>query len=126
MPAETENAPSISPTPAMPKSNSDSKNTHLRKERTEVVTSITTTPAAVATTAAMAPKQSQQHPKPHTQQLQQQRHFISNRQNQEEAVFKMVQNIFKLLETRECTISICLSRRVKYCNVSMRNRLFFC
>lgn len=46
------------------------------------------------------------HSKTHTQKQQhqnQQQHRYS-RQNQEEVVLKMVQNIFKLLETRECTI----------------------
>ena len=45
------------------------------------------------------------HLKTHPQKQQQpQKQHRYNRQNQEEAVFKMVQNIFKLLETRECTI----------------------
>jgi len=47
----------------------------------------------------MTPKQSQQNPHP-KQQIQHQRYLVSGRQNQEEAVSKMVQNIFKLLETR--------------------------
>jgi ribosomal protein L28 len=52
------------------------------------------------------PATKQSHSKTHTQKQQhqnQQQHRYS-RQNQEEVVLKMVQNIFKLLETRECTI----------------------
>ena len=49
------------------------------------------------------PKQSHQnsHSKP---QMQHQRYFVSSRQNQEEAVSKMVQNIFKLLETSKYSL----------------------
>jgi hypothetical protein len=120
MPAKTELAASGSTTPGMSKHTSDPKvdssaTTQAKKEKTEnpvKKTIVTTTQAQ----AAVAPKQSQQHShsKPHTQQQQQNRYFIPSRQNQEEAVFKMVQNVFKLLETREYTIPIIMFQVVEY------------
>jgi len=104
IPAATELATIGSTPPSVSKNIADPKidlsATHIKKERTEVAV---TKPKVITTASAMAPKQSQQHShsKPHTQQQQQQhRYFVPSRQNQEEAVFKMVQNVFKLLETR--------------------------
>jgi len=92
--------------PAQVTSRSDAK--HVKKE-------LLATRSEATTPAASAPKSSQQQPhsKAHTQiqqQQQQYRYSVPSRQNQEEAVSKMVQNIFKLLETRECRIRICLKR----------------
>jgi len=107
MPATKELAASGSTAPGTSKRTSDPKvdaiatTTLAKKEKTEIPVKkpigTTTTPVA-----AVAQKQSQQHShsKPHTQQQQHNRYFIPSRQNQEEAVFKMVQNVFKLLETR--------------------------
>ena len=115
MPATKELAASGSTTPGMSKQTSDPKlsssatatASQSKKEKTEIPVKkpIGTTPTPAA---AVAPKQSQQHThsKAHIQQQQQNRYFIPSRQNQEEAVFKMVQNVFKLLETRECPMSI--------------------
>ena len=80
---------------------------HVKKE-------LVATRSEATTPTASAPKSSQQQPhsKAHTQiqQQQQYRYSVPSRQNQEEAVSKMVQNIFKLLETREYRIRICLKR----------------
>ena len=92
--------------PAQVTNRSDAK--HVKKELL-ATRSEATTPAA----SALKSSQQQPHSKAHTQiqqQQQQYRYSVPSRQNQEEAVSKMVQNIFKLLETRECRIRICLKR----------------
>ena len=72
----------------------DSNSIHTKTERTE---DVVTKPIVKTTAAVLPPKQSQQ--------TQHQRYFVPSRQNQEEAVFKMVQNIFKLLETSEFSVN---------------------
>ncbi len=98
----------------------DSSATQTKKEKIE---SLTAKPVVTMSAAAVTSKHSpQQHsqPKPHMQQQQQQqqhqqhRYFVPSRQNQEEAVFKMVQNIFKLLENRECTHKLFLDCRTPW------------
>jgi len=120
-PAATASVANGSTAPGAPKHNGtsdpkpDSSAIQAKKVKSETVAP---KPALTTSSSAATAKQPQQHSlsKPHTQQQQQQpqqqqqqqqqpqqqqqRYFVPSRQNQEEAVFKMVQNIFKLLENR--------------------------
>jgi hypothetical protein len=95
----------VSTAPAVSKQNSDPKpdsSANLPKKERETVVPKPVVPVPTTASAVMTPKTSQQH----SHAKPQHRYFVPNRQNQEEAVFKMVQNIFKLLETREYKHSI--------------------
>jgi len=101
VPKATDPVKTESTDPVVSKNSSDPKtNLKVNQSKKEKNEDFGTRPIVTSAAAIMGTKQSQQHPHSKPQKQQQHRYFVPSRQNQEEAVFKMVQNIFKLLETR--------------------------